>query len=138
MFEIFSMEYLQELNLFLLKNDWTEVSVSDFKNTPFLKIVLYKEDDKIIGYLNYSIIYEKAELNQILVDKDYRKQGLGVKLLNYFLYDCKNCDICSLEVREDNVSAIRLYEKFGFKRVANRKNYYGDVDGMLMVYERGE
>ena len=38
----------------------------------------------------------------------------------------------TLEVREDNISAIKVYEKLGFKRKAIRKNYYDGVDGILM------
>ena len=42
-----------------------------------------------------------------------------------------NYDI-TLEVRIDNFSAIHLYQKFGFKSVSIRKNYYNGIDGILM------
>ena len=38
----------------------------------------------------------------------------------------------TLEVRKDNIYAIKLYEKNGFKQVAIRKNYYNGIDGILM------
>ena len=38
-----------------------------------------------------------------------------------------------LEVRESNRTAIRLYEKFGFKKLAERKNYYGHENGFIYV-----
>ena len=41
----------------------------------------------------------------------------------------------TLEVRSDNKKAIYLYQKYGFKQVAIRKNYYIDVDGILMEKE---
>ena len=41
----------------------------------------------------------------------------------------------SLEVRENNYPAIRLYKKFNFSERAIRKGYYQGIDGILMVRE---
>ena len=38
----------------------------------------------------------------------------------------------TLEVRIDNIPAIKLYEKCGFKKIAIRQNYYNGIDGILM------
>ena len=38
----------------------------------------------------------------------------------------------TLEVKEDNEPAIKLYEKFGFEKKAIREGYYNGVDGILM------
>ena len=38
----------------------------------------------------------------------------------------------SLEVRENNDPAIKLYKKYGFEEVAVRKGYYNGIDGLLM------
>ena len=38
----------------------------------------------------------------------------------------------TLEVREDNTYAIKVYEKNGFIKTATRKGYYNGVDGILM------
>ena len=41
---------------------------------------------------------------------------------------------CHLEVREDNVDALRLYEDLGFQRVGNRPSYYADdCDAVLLT-----
>ena len=39
----------------------------------------------------------------------------------------------TLEVNINNISAIKLYEKNGFKVVSKRENYYNGVDGYLML-----
>ena len=36
-----------------------------------------------------------------------------------------------LEVRESNVSAIKLYEKLGFIKLSVRKNYYEGVENAI-------
>lgn len=118
------------LNQFLLDND-----IEKPINSPFSINVIYIENRLIIGYLNYSIMYEKAEINNIFVLREYRSQGIGSKFLEYLLKKCKICENITLEVRKDNISALQLYKKFGFKEVALRENYYNGVDGILMMRE---
>ncbi|MBE6152138.1 MAG: ribosomal-protein-alanine N-acetyltransferase [Firmicutes bacterium] len=118
------------LNKFLITN-----TIDKPINSPFSKDVIYVENDLIIGYLSYSIIYDKAEINNIYVLKEYRNKGYASKLLEYLIDVCKVCENITLEVRKDNINAIKLYKKYGFKEVAIREKYYGDMDGILMMRE---
>ena len=54
--------------------------------------------------------------------------------MNHMLNLCKEkqCENITLEVRIDNDIAISLYEKFQFKKIAIRKNYYQTKDAWLM------
>ena len=47
----------------------------------------------------------------------------------------ENLSFLTLEVRESNVRARKLYEKFGFKIVGERKNYY-DNNETAILYVR--
>lgn len=100
---------------------------------PYGKVLLLLENKEIAGYLYYSDIYERVEINQIEVKESKRNRGLGTKLMDYLINKTKK-DI-SLEVRIDNIPAIKLYEKYRFKKVAIRKGYYNGIDGLLMVRE---
>lgn len=120
----------KKLNKFLLDNN-----IEKPINSPFSRNVVYVENGQFIGYLSYSIIYEKAEINNIYVLKSFRSQGVGTKLLEYLVEKCKICENITLEVRKNNISALQLYKKFGFKEVALREKYYNGVDGILMVRE---
>ena len=80
-------------------------------------------------------MYEKAEINNIYVLNEYRSQGIGSKLLDYLVKKCKICENITLEVRKDNINAIYLYKKYGFKEVAIREKYYNGLDGILMMLE---
>ena len=40
-----------------------------------------------------------------------------------------------LEVKEDNIQAINLYLKLGFKKINERKNYYGSKTAIIMMKE---
>ena len=94
----------------------------------YSKVVVYKENNMIQGILVYDEIYDRIEIDYILVLEDVRRNGIGTKLLNYF----DDQQQISLEVRENNVSAIEFYKKNGFNVVARRKNYYNSEDALLM------
>lgn len=94
----------------------------------YSKVVVYKENNMIQGILVYDEIYDRIEIDYILVLEDVRRNGIGTKLLNYF----DDQQQISLEVRESNVSAIEFYKKNGFNVVARRKNYYNSEDAFLM------
>lgn len=104
---------------------------------PFKKYIGYEIDKKLVSFLNYSIMYDRIEIEYIYTQEDYRNQNLATILLNYLVElgingACKNI---TLEVRCSNESAINFYLKNGFKKVSIRKNYYKDEDGILMLRE---
>lgn len=102
----------------------------DLETNPFGKYLFYIEDNEIIGYIYFSDIYDRAEINQIEVAISHRNCGKASKLLKEAikLVD-KNI---TLEVKKDNFPAIHLYKKYGFEEKAIRKGYYNGVDGILM------
>ena len=103
-------------------------------NNPFLHRIEYFIDDKPIGYLEYSIIYDRMEIDNINVLMDYRHIGIGSKLMEYVIdiFNKSKLTNITLEVRKSNINAINLYKKYGFLEVGIRKYYYGDEDGILM------
>ena len=117
----------------ILKNNFKTYKISD---DPFEKTVIYTNKD-IIGIITYSIIYERAEINYIVVSDKNRKQGIASKLLEYAINDIKKnqCQNITLEVEENNLPAINLYLKYGFIKKAIRKKYYQNKNAILMIKE---
>ena len=107
---------------------------NEFNSNPFAKILIYKENNIVIGYLYYSDIYDRAEINQFEVEVSHRKCGKGKNLLNKML-ELVDKSI-TLEVRKDNLPAINLYKSVGFVEKAIRKGYYQGIDGILMEKEK--
>ena len=103
-------------------------------SNPFARKIEYVIDDKVVGYLDYSLIYDRMEIDNIEVEESYRGNGIGTKLMSYLVSVAIENRVINitLEVRKSNVVAINLYKKFGFREVAIRKFYYGDEDGILM------
>ena len=80
----------------LLKDFNYELNKESFEND-FLKTLVY-EDGFIKGVLVYQYIYNRAEIDYIIVDNNYRKLGIATKLLKY-LEDSYKLDNITLEVR---------------------------------------
>lgn len=109
--------------------------IIDLENAnPYSRRIEFYEEDQVLGYLEYSLIYDRIEIDQFFVEEKRRKTGIGTKLLSYLIVIAINHHVINitLEVRIDNENARKLYRKFGFREVAKRKFYYGDCDGILM------
>ena len=120
--------------LFSVDNFTYKLTEKEFSTNPYLKILTYVEKDKIIGFLLYSLIYDRIEIEQFEVTTKERRKGIGNKLLNYLVekYQDNNIKNITLEVKEDNIVAINLYKKYGFKKVSTREKYYDGINGILM------
>ena len=127
---------LTEKNINEIENTFININEikNELQNNPFAKILIYKEDNMIIGYLYYSDIYDRAEINQFEVEFSHRNCGKGKKLLNKML-ELVDKSI-TLEVKKDNLPAIHLYRSVGFVEKAIRKGYYQGIDGILMEKEK--
>lgn len=104
--------------------------LDELEINPYGNYLVYIENNVIIGYIYYSVIYDRTEVNYIEVREDMRNKLIGSKLLEEYLRITKAPS--TLEVSVENSYAIKLYTKYGYKRVAMRKNYYNGIDGILM------
>ena len=102
--------------------------------SPFRKYFCYEENNEIIGYFCIDIIYEKIELINIFVKNEFRNRRIGSNMLKYLIDFARKSDIynITLEVNEENLYAIKLYENNGFIKKALRKGYYNGNNGILM------
>ena len=87
------------------------------------------------GYALGSMVCGEAELYRIAVSAEFRRQGLGERLLASFIEKCreKGGEKIFLEVRSRNTPAISLYKKAGFEEISVRKGYYGDDDAVIFA-----
>lgn len=103
-------------------------------DSPFRHYFCYEKDGICLGYVSIDIIYDKIEIINIYVKEEYRNRKIGTDMLKYIIKFARNNKIINitLEVRENNYYAIKLYESNGFKKIAKRENYYNLTDGILM------
>ncbi len=90
---------------------------------------LWVMEHPVAGILAYAVLWcilDQAELANIAVRSDFRRQGYASRLLERVLQIARDRQVESiyLEVRASNTRAVELYERFGFSRVGVRKTYY--------------
>ena len=124
---------IEEANLLLSKFNY-QIKKESFNNIFFKSLVYYNNGIK--GIIVYDLLYDRIEIEYIIVDDEYRKRGIGTLLLNEI--EQKGIKNITLEVRESNKAAIEFYKKNGYRIETIRKNYYGSENGYLMLKELGE
>ena len=91
--------------------------------------------ERIVGYLVCSRYDKVWHLMNVAVDDRLRRQGIAEALMDrlFELADAPGQQY-TLEVRTSNRSAIRLYEKRGFRAAGRRRGYYHDnrEDAVIM------
>jgi ribosomal-protein-alanine N-acetyltransferase len=110
--------------------------LSELDRTDSIALVALSEP-VVLGFIVGRVVADtEAEVYNIGVRVNSRKQGIGRKLLDSFANNCRNHNIHSiwLEVRESNSTAIWFYEAAGFTQVSVRKGFYSDPpeDAILM------
>lgn len=92
--------------------------------------ILNTDQTVIIGYVisrHHNKIYH---ILNFCIAKTMQSKGIGKQFLTTLLGSLennKNVDYAILEVRHSNTTALRLYEKMGFKQVEVKKDYYKDT-----------
>ena len=138
--EIYNMT---ESDLFLLKNTlidefddfWTYDILEDELHNPNSEYFVAKMDNNILGFAGIWKSVDDVHITDIVVKKILRKSGIGSKLLEKLIQTAKdeNFKAITLEVNENNLPAINLYLKYGFKKVGFRKKYYNHKDNAIIM-----
>ena len=138
--QIYAMTF-DDLNMLKdnLKTDfddfWTfEILKEEIANTNSKYLVLLY-DGQIVCFGGIKIILDEANLMNIVTKKQMRHNGFANFLLNELISISKKekCSTITLEVNENNLSAINLYKKFGFIEVGRRKKYYRNGDTAILM-----
>uniref|UniRef100_A0A7C6AF58 [Ribosomal protein bS18]-alanine N-acetyltransferase n=1 Tax=candidate division WOR-3 bacterium TaxID=2052148 RepID=A0A7C6AF58_UNCW3 len=133
--QIYQIEYK------VFPNPWPK---SFFENDlqKYSTIALVAENDgKVNGYALADCVADELHITNIAVAPEYQHQGIGKQLL--FAIEKigleRDCIYAYLEVRVNNLNAINMYKKFGYKVIQIRKNYYLDgTDAYVMAKELKE
>ena len=94
-----------------------------------------KVNGRVAGYAGMWVIMDEAHITTLAVHPHYRRQRIGERLL-LALLECaiaRRARHATLEVRETNIAAQRLYTKYGFYTVAIRKGYYADTGENALI-----
>ena len=96
-----------------------------------------KINDIVVGYIAAELLVDHFDILAIAVLKEHRQQNIATLLINTLIKICqeKNIQDIFLEVRCNNIPAIKFYEKIGFEKISVRKNYYTDTNEDASIYK---
>ncbi len=95
---------------------------------------LVERERAVVAFGGYWLIVDEAHLVILVVTPQYRRQGLGARLLRTMLRDARanSAHRMTLEVRATNIAALALYRQFGFETLGRRPGYYQDEDALIL------
>ena len=88
-------------------------------------------DDELIGYAVVMTALEEAHLLNFALASRWQRRGIGGEFLQFLIDRARASkrEMLYLEVRPSNVAGVRLYERFGFKQLGIRRDYYPAMTG---------
>ncbi len=129
-------EFNENINENYKVSEWFE----NFYNNSMNVIIVAKDNEVIVGYLfcrittvdNGPMIEHEALLDGLYVESEYRNKGIATQLINSAKKWCMDRDVkyLNLEVYENNVAALNLYHKAGFKELERKLRLKIDVEEM--------
>lgn len=101
----------------------------------------------VVGYAGEWIMFDEAHMTNIAVDPEFRKRGIARRMILKLMQEAlsRGGERMTLEVRENNHTAQRLYVSLDFAYAGTRKHYYTDTgenalilwnDCIIATYER--
>lgn len=128
--ELISKNFNEEFDKF-----WSVDNLKNDFNNPNSSYFIAKLNDEIVGFVGTLKIIDELNIMNIATKVNKRSLGIASKLLSYIIDYSKSigCKSITLEVNENNLPAIHLYEKFNFKRIGLRKKYYNNTDNAILM-----
>ncbi len=115
---------------------WTKNQFLESFESENRSIYIEFKQKKLIGFIILSTVLDEAEIELIVVSKEFKRSGVGSRILNKVINELLNQGICSLflEVRKSNTGARDFYQNFLFEEIGKRKNYYKNPteDGLIL------
>ncbi len=113
------------------KRDFFEAEL----NNDFSHFLVALAGKAIVGFAVAWDVPGEIQLQNIGVDKNYRRKGCGRKLIESLcrLLEKKCPERILLELRISNLPALKFYQSLGFEKTGIRKNYYGEGNDALLM-----
>ena len=122
------LEQVVEIEKASMPSPWSKELFEEELKRDRARYFVGEIDGQVAGYMGYWEAPQEAHIINLAISPQFRQKGLGFQMLEYCLRFAYNqgARLATLEVRESNEAAQRLYEKMNFRTVAIRKKYYSD------------
>jgi len=133
-------EAVAELQRATFTNAWGVDAIRwELEHTDVARLYVMHADGGLVGYCACWIVFDELHINSLAVAPSTRRQGHARQLLRQVFADAiaAGARSATLEVRESNVAARRLYEGLRFQVEGVRRNYYqGPREDALVLWHR--
>jgi ribosomal-protein-alanine N-acetyltransferase len=134
------LEAVHHIELASFSSPWPPNAYrSELETNRLASYLVARVDGDIVAYGGMWLMVDEAHITTFAVHPAWRRQRIGERLLLAFLdlAVARHAREATLEVRLSNISARRLYEKYGFRPVGLRPRYYSDdgEDALIMTTE---
>lgn len=133
------LEQIVELEKMCFSDPWSLPMLEPELFNPLSLWLVAVEGTQVIGYVGSQAVLDAADMMNLAVHPQYRRQGIAEKLVSALesQLDGEKVYSLALEVRASNLPAIRLYEKLGFAPIGRRTGYYRNPkeDAIIMRKE---
>ncbi len=129
-----------ELEKACFTENWSYGLLEAGLHSRFDVYLVFEQEEKIWGYCALRLLAGEGEIQRIAVLPEKRRMGVGRKLMEAMVGHVRRNQIhaVSLEVRESNFAARKLYKSFGFAEEAMRKGYYHNpAEDAVVMWRRG-
>ena len=133
----FSKKYLDDvydIEKICFSNPWSRDDLKKQIDSVTSHFLVADVNGRAVGYMGLQIFSGEGYVTNVAVLPEYRGQGIAQTLINEQMKN--KMDFITLEVRESNIPAIRLYEKTGFKNVGIRPNFYSNPTENAIIMTR--
>ena len=122
---------LAQLHAECFSKGWSHLEFESFFERAGMFAAMAYLEQKPVGFVLCWIVDGQCDLLSMGVLADYRRDGVGLLLLNYAMANAKSlgAKFMMLEVNANNTAAQTLYEGHGFEKFSVRKDYYSNADG---------
>ena len=121
-------------------NPWTrEMLAAELARNPFARVyVLRLPGVRLAAFCACWVVVDELHINTIAVAPGYRRRGLATALMRHILAEATGEGIvrATLEVRQSNEPAQRLYAHLGFTPAGLRRGYYTHPDEDALILWR--
>jgi len=135
--QVDDLPFIFDLEQQIFLSPWTvESFLYEIYNRNYNVSIVGLIEQQLVSYAVSYLICDEMHISNLAVAPKFRRLKIGETMLSATLQigKEKNCKIAQLEVRKSNKAAISLYQKYGFKLISVRKNYYQKEkeDALLM------
>jgi ribosomal-protein-alanine N-acetyltransferase len=117
------------------KDAWSRRLFIYEAENPNAEYTVAEIDGKIIACIGINIFEDTAYISTIAVDTEFRRRGIGQKLIAESISIAQNlgAKYMLMEVRCSNIPSISIFKKFGFKVLRREEKYYSDGEDAFLM-----